>query len=256
MIQYAVKRIYKSIFLWSTVAALIVVTVRCLPDEISVSNNVGGRELPIYCVDTQEKKVALSFDAAWGNEDTGKILEILKKHQVKVTFFMTGGWVEQFPEDVKMIYEAGHELANHSENHPNMSQLSVEEQKEELMIVHERVKELTGVEMNLFRPPYGDYDDSVVLTALECNYYPIQWSVDSLDWKDYGVASIIDTVCNHKNLDCGAIILMHNGATYTAEALDEVLTNLKEQGYSIVPIGELIYKDEYHIDIAGKQYED
>lgn len=256
MIQYAVKRICKSMILWLTVAAIIVLAVRCLPDEISVSNNVGGRELPIYCVDTQERKVALSFDAAWGNEDTGQILDILAKHDVKVTFFMTGGWVEQFPEDVKKIYEAGHELGNHSENHPNMSQLSASAQIEEIMTVHERVKELTGVEMNVFRPPYGDYDNTVVKTVLECGYYPIQWSVDSLDWKDYGVASIIDTVCNHKNLECGSIILMHNGATYTAQALDTVITTLKEQGYTIVPVGELIYKEDYHLDVTGKQYED
>ena len=75
--------------------------------SITVSNSVDGRELPIYCVDTQEKKIALSFDAAWGNEDTAKILEILKKHDVQVTFFMTGGWVESYPDDVKAILAAG-----------------------------------------------------------------------------------------------------------------------------------------------------
>ncbi len=256
MIKYAIERIYKSIFLWLVVAVIIVVAVRCLPDEISVSNNVGGRELPIYCVDTQEKKIALSFDAAWGNEDTGQILEILEKYDVKVTFFMTGGWVEKFPEDVKKIYEAGHELGNHSENHLNMSQLSTEKQQEELMDVHEKVKAITGVDMCVFRPPYGDYDDSVVLTALDCGYYPIQWSVDSLDWKDYGVASIIDTVCNHKNMCNGAIILMHNGAKYTAQALEEVITTLQERGYTIVPVGELIYRDEYRLDHTGKQYKE
>ncbi len=256
MIKYAIERIYKSIFLWLVVAVIIVVAVRCLPDEISVSNNVGGRELPIYCVDTQEKKIALSFDAAWGNEDTQQILDILAKYDVKVTFFMTGGWVEHFPEDVKKIYEAGHELGNHSENHLNMSQLSVEKQQEELMDVHEKVKAITGVDMCVFRPPYGDYDDSVVLTALDCGYYPIQWSVDSLDWKDYGVASIIDTVCNHKNMCNGAIILMHNGAKYTAQALEEVITTLQERGYTIVPVGELIYRDEYRLDHTGKQYKE
>lgn len=96
----------------------------------------------------------------------------------------------------------------------------------------------------------------MILTAKECNYFPIQWSVDSLDWKDYGVASIIDTVCNHKALENGAIILMHNGATYTAQALDEVLTKLTQQGYTIVPVGELIYKENYHLDTAGKQFAD
>ena len=220
---------------------------------VTANSSVNGRELPIYSVETEKPEISISFDAAWGNEDTQRILDILAKHQVKATFFMTGGWVEKYPEDVKAIKEAGHDLGNHSENHKNMSQLSKEEQKEEIMKVHERVKELTGVEMQLFRPPYGDYDDEVVRTAQECGYYPIQWSVDSLDWKDYGVQSIIDTVSNHKDLKNGAIILCHNGAKYTAQALEQLLTGLEEQGYQIVPVSELIYKEDYHMDVTGRQ---
>ena len=151
--------------------------------NVTVSNSVNGRQLPIYCVDTAEKKIALTFDAAWGNEDTAQILEILKKHDVRVTFFMTGGWVESYPDDVKAILAAGHDLGNHSENHKNMSQLSDAEKKEELMKVHEKVRTLTGYEMFLFRPPYGDYDNAVVNVAKENGYYTIQWDVDTLDIK-------------------------------------------------------------------------
>ncbi|MFS6554359.1 polysaccharide deacetylase family protein, partial [Parabacteroides distasonis] len=121
---------------------------------------------------------------------------------------------------------------------------------------HNKVKELTGVEMTLFRPPYGDYDNEVILTAQECGYYPIQWSVDSLDWKNYGIQSILDTVLQHKDLGAGAIILCHNGAEYTAQALDALLTGLKEQGYEVVPISELIYKENYHMDHTGRQISD
>ena len=138
----------------------VIAFVKCIttfmPEAILVSSTINGRQLPIYCVETDEKKIALSFDAAWGNEDTQQILDILAKHNVHVTFFMTGGWVESYPDDVKAILAAGHDLGNHSENHKNMSQLSNEEKKEELMSVHEKVKELTGYEMFLFRPPYGD----------------------------------------------------------------------------------------------------
>lgn len=222
-------------------------------ENVSVSSSVNGRELPIYCVDTDEKKIALSFDAAWGNEDTAKILEILDKHNVKVTFFMTGGWVESYPDDVKAILAAGHDLGNHSENHKNMSQLSDEEKKEELMSVHQKVQELTGYEMFLFRPPYGDYDNAVVNVAKDCGYYTIQWDVDSLDWKDYGVDSIIKTVTEHKHLGNGSIILCHNGAKYTAQALDMLIAKLKNEGYTFVPISELIYKDKYHMDHEGRQ---
>lgn len=225
-------------------------------DALTTSASVGGRELPIYCVDTDEKKVALSFDAAWGNEDTARILEILKKNDVHVTFFMTGGWVDSYPEDVKALYEAGHDLGNHSENHKNMSQLSVEECKKEVQLVHDKVKEITGYDMFLFRPPYGDYDNEVITTVREMGYYPIQWDVDSLDWKNYGVSSIVQTVTEHKHLGNGSIILMHNGATYTADALETVITNLKDQGYEIVPISELIYRDGYHMDHEGRQIAD
>ncbi|MBQ8802536.1 MAG: polysaccharide deacetylase family protein [Tyzzerella sp.] len=220
---------------------------------VTVSNTVNGKELPIYSVETDEKKVALSFDAAWGNEDTQQILDILAEYNVHVTFFMTGGWVENFPEDVKKIYEAGHDLGNHSENHKNMSQLTDADCQDELMKVHEKVKELTGVEMDLFRPPYGDYDNEVIKNATVCGYYTIQWDVDSLDWKDYGVESIIKTVMEHKNLQNGSIVLMHNGAKYTAQALPQVIEGLLELGYEIVPISELIYRDNYHLDVTGRQ---
>ncbi len=166
----------------------------------------GNRQLPIYCVQTEEPKIALTFDAAWGNDDTQKIMEILKKHDVKVTFFMTGGWVESYPDDVKMILAEGHDLGNHSQNHKNMSQ--------------------------------------------------IQWDVDSLDWKDYGVDSIIKTVTQNAHLGNGTIILCHNGAKYTADALDTMITTLKEAGYQFVPLSELIYRDKYHMDHEGRQIPD
>ena len=235
------------------VAIALIGSCRYISGIVKVSSNVNGKELPIYCVQTDEKKVALSFDAAWGNDDTQRILDILKEHDVHVTFFMTGGWVESYPDDVKAIYEAGHDLGNHSQNHKNMSQLSDEEKTQELMSVHEKVKELTGVEMQLFRPPYGDYDDAVVLNARENGYYPIQWDVDSLDWKDYDAATIIRRVTEHKHLGNGSIILCHNGGKHTAEALDELLTILKKKGFQLVPISALIMKDNYTINTEGRQ---
>ncbi len=163
------------------VGLLIIGAAFSMSKAVNVSNTVNGKELPIYCVDTEEKKVALSFDAAWGNEDTQTILDILAKYNIHVTFFMTGGWVENYPEDVKKIQAAGHDLGNHSENHKNMSQLSDSGCQEELMKVHNKVKELTGVEMCLFRPPYGDYDNHVITNAKNCGYYTIQWSVDTFE---------------------------------------------------------------------------
>lgn len=237
-----------------SIIAIIGFGIKILPNAVTVSSTGSKRDLPIYCVDTEDKKVALSFDAAWGNEDTRNILAILDKYGVKVTFFMTGSWVAKYPEDVKAIAEAGHDLGNHSENHKQMSQLSKEQCIEEIMQTHIRVKELTGIEMNLFRPPYGDYNNTLVGAARECGYYTIQWDVDSLDWKDYGTKSIIDTVVNNKALGNGSIILMHNGAKYTPDALESVIKGLQDKGYEIVPISQLIYTGKYTVDHTGRQF--
>jgi polysaccharide deacetylase family sporulation protein PdaB len=211
-----------------------------IAEQVTVSSNVDGKELPICCVDTDKREVGISFDVAWGNEKTQQIIDILNKHHVKATFFLTGGWVDQYPEDVKAIFAAGHNLGNHTQNHKNMSQLSHQEKIEELQEVHNKVKELTGYEMNLFQPPYGDYDNNVIKTAKECGYETVLWSVDSLDWKNYDANRIISTVCENENLKNGAIILMHNSTKNTVEALDCILSNLKEQGYEIVPVSELV----------------
>ncbi|MDO5340221.1 MAG: polysaccharide deacetylase family protein [Eubacteriales bacterium] len=226
--------------------------------------SIGSRKLPIYCVDlskkanldTSKKYVSISFDAAWGDEDTIKILDILDKYNVKTTFFMTGGWVDSYPDKVLEIYNRGHDLGNHSQNHKEMSKLSVSEQKEEIMSVANKIKEITGYTSFLFRPPYGDYNSTLIDTVYGCNFYPIEWDVDSLDWKDYGTDNIIKTVTTHKALKNGSIILMHNGAKYTAEALESVITGLQSQGYEIVPISQLINTENFHMDGTGLQIPD
>lgn len=223
-------------------------------DTVPASALVESRRLPIYCVQTEAPKVSLSFDAAWGNEDTNDLLSILAKHNVKTTFFMTGGWVESYPEDVKAISDAGHDLGNHSENHKQMSQLGAEECKDEIQKVHDKVKELTGKDMFLFRPPYGDYNDTLIEAANGLGYHVIQWDVDSLDWKDYGADAIVSKVVDHPHLGNGSIILMHNGATYTRDALEQVITGLTDKGYEIVPISELIYTKNYEMDHEGRQF--
>lgn len=237
-----------------TVLAIVGLGIKFLPDAITVSNVGKKRDLPIYSVETDENKVALSFDAAWGNDDTQRILDILDKHNVKVTFFMTGEWVRKYPEDVKKIAAAGHDLGNHSENHKQMTKLTEQQCIDEIMKTHNRVKELTGIEMELFRPPYGDYNNMVVGAARKCGYYTIQWDVDSLDWKDYGVESIVKKCIENKNLQKGSIILLHNGAKYTPDALERIILGLKEKGYELVPISQLIHRGEYTIDHTGRQH--
>ena len=161
-----------------SIVAIIGFGIKILPNAVTVSTIGRKRDLPIYCVNTQENKVALTFDTAWGNEDIEEILYILAKNDVKASFFMTGEWINKYPEDVKRIAKDGHDLGNHSENHKQMTLLTKEECTDEITQVHKRVKALTGIDMNLFRAPYGDYNNTVVGAARECGYYTIQWDVD------------------------------------------------------------------------------
>lgn len=237
-----------------SIIAIIGFGIQILPNSVTVSTINSKRDLPIYSVDTEEHKVALSFDSAWGNEDIKEILSILKKYDVRATFFMTGDWVEKYPKEVKAIAAAGHDLGNHSENHKQMTILSKDECIEEIMEVHDKVEELTGKQMNLFRAPYGDYNNSLVSTAKDCGYYTIQWNIDSYDWKDYGVDAILNRVVDSKDLGNGSIILLHNGAKYTVEALEAIIVGLQDKNYEIVPVSELIYTGDYKVDQTGRQF--
>lgn len=213
----------------------------------------GERRLPIYCVQTEKPQVSVSFDAAWGADDTDELLRILKENGVKATFFLCGYWVEKYPEEVKKIAAEGHDLGNHSATHPHMSRISSEEIAQELQKCHENVKKLTGVEMELFRPPFGEYDNHVIETAEQNGYYTIQWDVDSLDWKEQGAEVEIRQVLEHKHLGNGSIILFHNDAKYTPKVLDTILKGIKEKGFEIVPISQLIHRENFEMDHEGRQ---
>ncbi|HIV85335.1 MAG TPA: polysaccharide deacetylase family protein [Candidatus Monoglobus merdigallinarum] len=214
--------------------------------------NTQERDLPIYCVDTDEKKIAISFDAAWGCEDTETLIDILGERNIKTTFFVVGEWVDKYPDAVKKLSDAGHEVMNHSATHPHMTQISTEKMKQELDECGSKIEAVTGVRPNLFRPPYGDYNNDVVGAARECGYYTIQWSVDSLDWKDLSADEIYDRVVS--KAEPGSIVLFHNAAKHTPEALPKILDKLTGDGYEIVPVSELIIKDNYKIDANGMQY--
>lgn len=204
------------------------------------SQQLRSNKVPVFSARTQTPQLALTFDAGWGNSDTAALLSILDKHNVKATFFLTGHWVDSYPDEVKMISNAGHELGNHSESHKEMCELSPEECRQEILSVHNKVKILTGEEMSLFRPPYGDFNDDVITTANELGYEVIKWNVDSLDWKDLGTDDIVSRVLDHKNLGNGSIILMHNETKYTKYALEQIIVSLQERGFELVPVSQLL----------------
>lgn len=209
------------------------------------------RQLPIYCVDTEEKKVAISFDAAWGDQFTDGILEILDRYNIKSTFFLVGFWVDKYPDEVRKIKEKGHDVGNHSSTHPHMSQLSSEKIAQELNITGDKIKNITGEKPFLFRPPFGDYNNTLIETAKQNGYYTIQWDVDSLDWKELGAQPVVDRVT--RNVKKGSIVLFHNNAKYVLEYLPLVIERLQKEGYEIVPISQLIIKEDYYIDHTGMQ---
>ena len=209
------------------------------------------RLIPIYSVDRDDKVVSVSFDCAWGTEHTDDILNALKVSNVRATWFMVEFWADKYPDYVKKIDKAGHEIGTHSSTHSYMSKQNAEEIKKELSASSQVIESITGKKVELFRPPYGDYDDELIRTASETGFYTIQWDTDSLDWRDLSASDIAMRVIN--NVKSGSIILMHNNGLHTAEAVPIILETLKNRGYSFVPIGELIYRENYVIDGAGRQ---
>lgn len=209
------------------------------------------RSLPIYSVSRQEKKIAITFDCAWGTEHTDAILSALQAADVPATFFMVQFWAEKYPDYVRKLDEAGIEIGTHSATHSYMSKQTKEEITKELTDSSAAITAVTGKTVELFRPPYGDYDDLLVDTAKELGYYTIQWDVDSLDWKDLSATDISLRIIN--NVREGSIILCHNNGLHTAEALPMIFSTLKNRGYTFVTVGELIYRDHYTMDATGRQ---
>lgn len=244
---------FKNIILGA--ATLLMAAVLCVSVYFSgayaVYFNATPRLVPIYCVDRDDMTVSISFDCAWGTEYTDDILNALEVSNVRATFFMVEFWTTKYPEFVKKIDESGCEIGTHSSTHSYMSKQNSEEIKMELSASSAAIEKITGKKVELFRPPYGDYDDELIKTASELGYYTIQWDVDSLDWKDLSAADIAMRVINV--VKSGSIILMHNNGLHTAEAVPIILETLKNRGYNFVPIGELIYRENYLVDGTGTQ---
>ncbi len=217
-----------------------------------VSSASATKKLPIYSVETEKKQVAITFDAAWTNQDTDDLIKILQKHNATATFFIVGDWADKFPESVKAFYDAGHTIANHSDTHKAFSKCSREEIEKEIVNCNEKLQKITGEKVTLVRAPSGDYTQSSLDVADALGMYTIQWNCDSLDYTKISVDEIVNRVTN--STQNGSIILFHNGVENTAEALDIILTRLSQQGYSFVSVKDLIYKDNYYLDHTGRQH--
>lgn len=187
----------------------------------------------------------------WGNEDTEELIKILGKYNIKATFFVVGGWVDKYPKSVKQLADAGHEVMNHSNTHPHMSELSIEQISEEINSCNDKIEAITGRRPILHRAPFGEYTNNLIDVLTSLNMYCIQWDVDSLDWKDYDADRIYKKVIS--GVKAGSICLFHNAALHTPEALPKIIEKLLSDGYEIVPISKLIYKNNYTINFQGEQ---
>ena len=211
-----------------------------------------NKRLPIYSVKTEEKKVAISFDASWGAEKTLSILQTLEDYDVVANFFAVGFWAEKYSETLKKLADSGRiEIGTHSNTHPHMGRLSREQIATELDTSTRIIQEITGKEITLFRAPYGEYSDALIEEAENRGLYTIQWDVDSLDWKGLSANEMSARVLNR--VSEGSIVLMHNDGENTLKALPLIIEGLKNKGYTLVTISDLIYKDNYEIDHTGKQ---
>ncbi|WP_050606656.1 polysaccharide deacetylase family sporulation protein PdaB [Clostridium niameyense] len=242
------NRIYSALFLlFIAIFSTFVINSK---GKNAVSLNV-RKKVPIYKVDTKEKKVAMTFDVSLGDEYIDGILDVLDKYDVKATFFIVGEWIDKNEDKMKEIHKRGHEIGNHSNKHPDMANISKEKMINDININEAKIRKVTGEGTKLFRCPSGNYNDLVLDTARELGFYSIQWDVDSIDWKEQGADAEYNRVI--KKTKPGSIILFHNTAKYTPDNLKRIIPLLKGEGFKFVKVGDLIYKDNYYIDSAGVQ---
>ena len=210
-----------------------------------------GKKLPIYSVKTEENKVAISFDAAWGADKTKEIMTVCENYNVEATFFLVGFWIEKYPDMVKEIYNRGFEIGIHSNTHPDMTKLTKSQIYDELEINLKLIQNLTGFRPKLFRPPYGYYNNNLIEVSEDLGLSCIEWDVDSLDWKGLSASSIANRVITRaKN---GSIVLFHNNSDNIISGLKLVLEYFKSKKMQVVAIGDLIYYDNFTINNQGVQ---
>ncbi|MBP3347712.1 MAG: polysaccharide deacetylase family protein [Clostridia bacterium] len=233
----------------------ILLLISAVAAKIEYDTTVASDKLvPIYSVDRQDKRISLTIDAAWGNQYTKEIVDILDKYGVRITFFTVDFWANDYPDDIRMLKLAGHEIGNHSATHPDMAKLSRDKMEQELLTTWETQKKLAGSSaVRLFRAPYGSYCNELIEVCNQNGFEVIQWSVDSLDWKEGQTAdAVIERILDRTK--AGSIILMHNNSDLITKVLPTVLEELIKQGYEFVPVSQLIYKNNFTIDANGVQH--
>lgn len=241
----------KPLFSALALVAAVILILWTVNNPAIVGASAVQRLLPVYCVQREDKLVAISFDAAWGNEDTQTLIDILSEHGVNATFFVVGDWVDRYPESVKALSDAGNEVMNHSTSHAHFAALSEPEIVSDLNTCNQKIAAITGTSPTLFRCPYGEYDDHVIQAVNSTGMTAVQWDVDSLDWKGISASEIQKRVLDR--VQPGSIVLFHNAAEHTPEALPGILDTLIADGYTVVPVSQILLDGECTIDHTGRQ---
>lgn len=201
----------------------------------------------------KSRYISLTFDSSWIDYYTIPLLDMLDSHKAKATFFLTAFYIRAHSDSVKEILRRGHEIGNHSKSHTKFTELKEKTMIKEIEDCHKIVKNLTGIDMCLFRFPYGSYNNTAIKLLRERGYYPIQWKIDSLDWKNESAEAIIKKLENENAYEAGNIILFHNGGDFTVEALETIFNELELRRLKCVKISDLIYEDNFYIDKKGHQ---
>ncbi|SMB94135.1 Peptidoglycan/xylan/chitin deacetylase, PgdA/CDA1 family [Desulfonispora thiosulfatigenes DSM 11270] len=195
---------------------------------------------PYYQGNINDPNVALTINVDWGEEIIPGMLDVLKEKNVKATFFITGRFADKFPDIIKTIVKEGHEIGNHGYSHPHPDQISVEENKNEILKTHNILKNFTDDDINLFAPPYGERGQNCLNACKELGYKTILWTADTVDWQvpAPSVSTLVERVTG-KKLTNGAIILMHPKA-HTLEALPQIIETIEKKGYVLKKVSEIL----------------
>lgn len=187
-----------------------------------------NRLIPVYSVETQEKKVAITFDCAWGADDIDDIIDVLEQNEINATFFTVGTWVDKYEDAVQKLVDAGQEIGNHSNSHSHVNNLSYNDNIDDMRKCNEKIERITNEKVKYYRGPYGEYNNVVIKAAESLNMQVIQWDIDTLDY----TGKTPDEMCERitAKLRNGSIILMHNDTKYTAKGLQQIIDTIRRSG--------------------------
>lgn len=189
---------------------------------------------------SQKRLAALTFDATYGDNQTESLLQILRDEGITANWFLSGIWAEQFPDLLRLVEDAGHEIGNHSMTHPHMTQLTAAQMASEISQATRAIESRTRRRLTLFRPPFGEYNQTLLNTAADLGLRTIMWTVDSLDWQEPPPSpqAIADRVlASMKN---GAIVLMHNAGRNTPEAVPIIIRGIRSRGLGFGTVTQVL----------------